>query len=133
MIFSTKPPTVSKPSESGMTSNNSTSSPVLLPASVLACIAAPSATTLSGSKLVSGAWPKNSATASLICGIRVAPPTNTTPVISHFSSAASRMAFLVGLSVFCTKVCVRAKNCLSERFKLTTSPVVKTQVICALG
>ncbi len=74
---------VSRPSDSGITSSSSQSSPVArLPASTLAWIAAPSATTLSGSRLFSGAWPKNSATACWICGMRVAPPTITTPLMS---------------------------------------------------
>ena len=55
MIFSTRPPIVSMPSDSGITSSSSQSSPCgRLPASRLAWIAAPSATTSSGSRLVSG-------------------------------------------------------------------------------
>ena len=63
-IFSASPPIVSSPSDSGITSSSSqSSSRSRLPASTLAWIAAPSATTSSGLRLVSGGWPKNSATA----------------------------------------------------------------------
>ena len=94
MIFSTRPPMVSRPSDKGMTSSNSqSSSAVRLPASRLAWMAAPRATTLSGSRLLSGARPKNSLAACWICGIRVAPPTITTPLTSSTVSAASRNTF----------------------------------------
>src|SRR6267154_981836 len=73
MTFSASPPIVSIPRESGITSSSSQSSPeALLPARTLAWIAAPSATTLSGSRLLSGTWPKSSATACCTCGPRVA-------------------------------------------------------------
>ena len=91
MIFSISPPIVSRPSESGITSSSSHSSlRSRLPASLLACTAAPSATTSSGLRLVSGGWPKNSATARRTCGMRVAPPTSTTPLIS--AGARDRVA-----------------------------------------
>ena len=133
ITFSTKPPMVSKPSDSGMTSSNNKSASLLLPASVLACMAAPSATTLSGSKLVSGVCLKKSATAKRICGMRVAPPTITTPLISSMLKPASRKAFLVGLSVLATKVWVNSLNFLALKVKSITSPVLKTLVICALA
>ncbi len=44
--------------------------------------AAPSATTWSGSRSISGGLPKKRPTASRTCGIRVAPPTITTPLMS---------------------------------------------------
>ena len=95
MIFSVRPPIVSRPSDSGITSSSSQSSlRSRLPASLLAWIAAPSATTSSGLRLVSGGWPKNSATARRICGMRVAPPTSTTPLTSAGASFASRSARL---------------------------------------
>ena len=61
-IFSASPPIVSRPSESGITSSSSQSSPAArLPARTLAWIAAPSATAWSGLRLVSGGAPKSSA------------------------------------------------------------------------
>ncbi len=83
MIFSVSPPIVSSPSDSGITSSSSQSSlRSRLPASLFACTAAPSATTSSGLRLVSGGWPKKAPTARRTCGMRVAPPTSTTPLMS---------------------------------------------------
>ena len=83
MMRSTSPPMVSMPSDSGITSSSSRS-----PAR-LRCrrarrpgCAAPSATTSSGSRSVSGARPKNSPTARWTSGMRVEPPTRTTPSTS---------------------------------------------------
>jgi len=64
---------VSKPRERGITSSNSQSSSERFPASTLAWIAAPSATTLSGSRLLSGSCGKT-AQRVLDLGMRVAPP-----------------------------------------------------------
>ena len=54
MMRSTRPPMVSMPSDSGITSSSSSRRRRALPASALAWIAAPSATTSSGLRLVSG-------------------------------------------------------------------------------
>ena len=111
MIFSASPPIVSRPSDSGITSSSSqSSSRSRLPASLLAWIAAPSATTSSGLRLVSGGWPKNSATARRTCGMRVAPPTSTTPLMSAGASRASRNARLTGCSVLPTRCAVISVN-----------------------
>ena len=106
-----------------MTSSSSqSSSRSRLPASLLACIAAPSATTSSGLRLVSGGWPKNSATARRICGMRVAPPTSTTPLMSAGVRRASRSARRTGCSVFATNVCVIDVNTSSVRSRSTLEP-----------
>ena len=42
--------------------------------------------------MVSGGWPKKSPTAFWICGMRVAPPTITTPLMSSGVNRASRKA-----------------------------------------
>ena len=94
-----------------MTSSSSQSSPdARLPARTLAWIAAPSATTWSGSRLLSGGCPKKSPTAFWICGIRVDPPTITTPWMSAGVSPASRNARFTGPSVFATRCAVICVN-----------------------
>ena len=77
IILVITPPRVSTPRDSGVTSSSRMS--LTSPASTPPWIAAPTATTSSGLRLVSGVWPKNSATASRTTGMRVEPPTNTTP------------------------------------------------------
>ena len=105
MIFSTRPPMVSMPSDSGITSSSSQSSPAArLPASRLAWIAAPSATTLSGSMFACGMVLKKSPTARRTCGMRVAPPTSTTPSTSSTDTLASRMALRTAFMVLATSV-----------------------------
>ena len=75
MIFSTRPPMVSRPSDSGFTSSSSRASAALrLPASWSACNAAPRATASSGSIVVCGSRPKNCRTASRTGSSRVEPP-----------------------------------------------------------
>src|SRR5258706_138908 len=124
MTFSASPPIVSIPRESGITSSSSQSSPeALLPARTLAWIAAPSATTLSGSRLLSGAWPKSPATACCTCGMRVAPPTITTPFTSLHSSRASRSALRVGPRVFATSGPVMSWNSFCVTVTSTVSPL----------
>ena len=70
------PPSVSMPSESGVTSSSSTS--LRSPARMLPWTAAPSATTSSGFTLRSGSLPKISFTIAWTAGIRVEPPTRIT-------------------------------------------------------
>ena len=77
--FSTTPPIVSSPSDSGTTSSSSTSSWPAPPASRSAWIAAPSATTWSGSMSASGSWPNSLLDEPRTSGMRVAPPTRMTP------------------------------------------------------
>jgi hypothetical protein len=74
------PPSVSIPSDSGVTSKSKTS--FTSPCNTPACIAAPIATTSSGFTLLFGSFPKKVLTLSTIFGIRVIPPTKTTSLIS---------------------------------------------------
>ena len=91
MSFSTTPPIISTPSESGMTSSSSTSSrPPRSRAS--ACTAAPSATTVSGSRSVSGSRPKSARTWRRTAGVRVVPPTSTTPSTARDAGVAQGAA-----------------------------------------
>ncbi len=130
MIFSTRPPMVSTPSDSGITSSSSQSSPgAPLPASRLACMAAPSATTLSGSRLVSGGWLKNPPTALRIDGMRVAPPTSTTPLTSSAATPASRSALRTGDRVFCTSGAVISTKAGADSVRCTISPLFSTASI----
>ena len=73
------PPSVSMPSESGVTSRSSTS--VTSPVSTPPCTAAPMATTSSGLTPLCGSLPKYSRTSCWTFGIRVEPPTSTTSSI----------------------------------------------------
>ena len=72
----TMPPSVSIPSDSGVTSSSSMS--VMPPARIWAWTAAPRATTSSGFKRLCGVRPNSSSTRRRTSGIRVAPPTRTT-------------------------------------------------------
>ena len=74
------PPSVSMPSDSGVTSSSSTS--LTSPCSTPACTAAPIATTSSGLTPLCGSLPKNCFTTSCTFGMRVMPPTRTTSSIS---------------------------------------------------
>ena len=74
------PPSVSMPSDSGVTSSSSTS--LTSPLSTPAWIAAPMATTSSGFTPLCGSLPKNCFTTSMTLGMRVMPPTRTTSSIS---------------------------------------------------
>ncbi len=123
---------VSMPSDSGITSSSSQSSPAArLPASRLAWMAAPSATTRSGSRLLSGSRPKYSPTAFWICGMRVAPPTITTPFTSSGDRPASRSALRVGPRVFCTSIRVISVKISDVSLTSTNSPVDSLALIGA--
>ena len=74
------PPSVSMPSDSGVTSSSSTS--LTSPFSTAPWIAAPIATTSSGLTLRAGSRPKNCFTVSMTLGMRVMPPTRITSSIS---------------------------------------------------
>ena len=89
------PPSVSMPSDSGVTSSSSTS--LTSPCSTPAWIAAPIATTSSGLTPLCGSLPKNCFTISWIFGMRVMPPTRTTSSISPAFRPASLSAALHGL------------------------------------
>ena len=74
------PPSVSMPSDSGVTSSSSTS--LTSPVSTPPWIAAPTATTSSGFTPLCGSLPKKSFTSCCTFGMRVEPPTSTTSSMS---------------------------------------------------
>ena len=84
------PPSVSMPSDSGVTSSSTTS--LTSPCSTPAWIAAPSATTSSGLTPLCGSLPKNLVTSSMTLGMRVMPPTSTTSSMSPLATPASLIA-----------------------------------------
>ncbi len=132
ITFSTSPPIVSRPSESGITSRSSQSSPAArFPASALAWVAAPRATTCSGSRFTSGSRWKNDATARCRCGIRVAPPTSTTPSTCVAARPASRSALRVGTSVFWMREAVISSNSRRSRRRCSCCPQVKVTLASA--
>ena len=97
--FVITPPSVSMPSDSGVTSRSRTS--LTSPARTPAWIAAPMPTTSSGLTPLWGSLPLNIAlTASTTAGIRVMPPTRITSSMSAALSPASFSAASTGLRVF---------------------------------
>ena len=110
------PPSVSIPSDSGVTSSSTTS--LTSPCSTPPWIAAPSATTSSGLTPLWGSFPKNAVTSSTTFGIRVWPPTRITSSMSPFDRPASFSAALQGSMVFL----IRSPTRLSSlaRVSLTT-------------
>src|ERR1700687_3425495 len=84
------PPSVSIPSDSGVTSSSSTS--LTSPASTPPWIAAPTATGSPGVTSLRGSMPKKSRTYFCTSGIRVCPPTRMTSATSLASSPASLSA-----------------------------------------
>ncbi len=119
---STSPPMVSRPSDSGVTSSSSRSPLEALPASALAWIAAPSATTSSGFRLVSGGLPNSLAIASRTAGIRVEPPTITTPCTSSADTLASRSTRFSRRSVVAVSSDVATSNSLRSTSRSCTTP-----------
>ena len=90
MSFVMNPPSVSMPSDRGVTSISRTSlrSPRMTPA----CRAAPTATTSSGlTPLLGSRPPASSLTTALTAGMRVEPPTRTTWSMSPTEMPASRI------------------------------------------
>ncbi len=102
------PPSVSMPSDSGVTSSSSTS--LTSPCSTPAWIAAPMATTSSGLTPLCGSLPKNCFTTSCTFGMRVMPPTSTTSSISPAVRPASFSALRQGSMVFWTRSSTSASN-----------------------
>ena len=102
------PPSVSIPSERGVTSNRSTS--LTSPCKTPACIAAPIATTSSGLTPLWGSFSNSSFTLSCTDGIRVIPPTNITSFISLAFIPASSIAFLHGSTVLDIKSSTNCSN-----------------------
>ncbi len=86
------PPSVSMPSESGVTSSSSRS--LTSPASTPACTAAPTATTSSGLTPLCGSLPNRSRTICCTRGMRVDPPTSTTSSICDGLQARVRERLL---------------------------------------
>ena len=97
IILVITPPSVSMPSDSGVTSSSSTS--LRSPASTWPWIAAPTATASSGLTSLRGSLPKNSLTLSCTFGMRVMPPTRITSSMSVTVTPASLMAVRHGAMV----------------------------------
>ena len=103
------PPSVSMPSDSGVTSRSRTS--LTSPARTPAWIAAPMATTSSGLTPLCGSLPPNIAlTASTTAGMRVMPPTRMTSSMSAGLSPASFIAARTGPLVFSTRSLTRSSS-----------------------
>ena len=102
------PPSVSMPSDSGVTSSSSTS--LTSPCSTPAWIAAPIATTSSGLTPLCGSLPKNCLTISCTLGMRVMPPTSTTSSIWPADSPASFSALRHGSTVRWMRSSTSASN-----------------------
>ena len=109
------PPSVSMPSESGVTSSSSTS--LTSPCSTPAWIAAPIATTSSGLTPLCGSLPKNCFTTSCTFGMRVMPPTRTTSLISPADRPASLSALRHGSTVCWIRSSTSASNFARVSFK----------------
>ena len=88
------PPSVSMPSDNGVTSSSSTS--LTSPFSTPPWMAAPTATASSGFTSLRGSLPKNSLTFSWTFGIRVMPPTRITSPMSDSLTPASLIAMRQG-------------------------------------
>ena len=138
ITFSARPPMVSNPKESGMTSSSSISASGLLPTRMSAWMAAPMATTLSGSMLVKGVRPKNSPTRSRTSGTRVEPPTITTSSTSSCSRPASRRARRQACRVRLTRGWISSSNwlrvtvpCQPAKVQVTASASVRPCLMLA--
>ena len=107
------PPSVSIPSDSGVTS--SSSRPDTSPRSTPPWIAAPIATASSGFTPRNGSLPKNWCTVSITLGMRVIPPTSTISCSSLASVAASFRHCLHGASERCTSVSHSDSSLLRDR------------------
>ena len=94
------PPSVSTPSESGVTSRRRIS--LTSPARTPPCIAAPTATASIGSTPLSAGLPITSSTVFRTSGMRVMPPMRITFSMSLTSSFASWTTFLIGVSILVT-------------------------------
>ena len=101
-------PSVSIPSESGVTSRSSRS--LTSPESTPACTAAPIATTSSGFTPLCGSRPKSSWTICCTFGTRVDPPTSTTSSIPPASMPASDSACRTGGTVRCRRSSTSCSN-----------------------
>ena len=102
------PPSVSIPSESGVTSSRRRS--FTSPVSTAPCTAAPTATTSSGLTPLCGSFPKSCFTASCTFGMRVWPPTRMTSLMSFWLTPASCMACRHGPRVRSTRSATSASS-----------------------
>ena len=102
------PPSVSMPSDSGVTSSSSTS--LTSPFSTPPWIAAPTATASSGLTSLRGSRPKNSFTLSCTLGIRVMPPTRMTSPMSASEMPESLIATRQGSIVRSIRSSTSASN-----------------------
>mmetsp|Transcript_25082 Transcript_25082/g.63668 ORF Transcript_25082/g.63668 Transcript_25082/m.63668 type:complete len:347 (+) Transcript_25082:546-1586(+) len=110
------PPSVSMPSESGVTSSSRMS--FTSPRSTPPWIAAPIATTSSGLTPLYASRPKNLLTTSCTFGMRVMPPTRITSLTSLVETPASLRQFLHGAMVRSTRSLVRASSLARVIFML---------------
>ena len=102
------PPSVSMPSDSGVTSSSSTS--FTSPASTPPWMAAPTATASSGFTSLRGSLPKNSFTYFCTSGMRVWPPTRMTSAMSCVPMPASFNAMRQGSMVRFTSSSTRLSS-----------------------
>mmetsp|Transcript_14788 Transcript_14788/g.29945 ORF Transcript_14788/g.29945 Transcript_14788/m.29945 type:complete len:235 (+) Transcript_14788:741-1445(+) len=108
MSFVMTPPSVSMPSESGVTSSSRMS--LTSPRSTPPWMAAPSATTSSGLTPLKGSLPKKALTVSCTFGMRVMPPTRMTSLTSEVDTPASLRHALQGARVRSTSSPVSASS-----------------------
>ena len=106
--FVDTPPSVSIPSDKGVTSKSNTS--LTSPANTPPWIEAPIATTSSGLTPSWGFLPKNFSTSSFTLGILVIPPTNITSLTSVDFIPASFNAVWQGPSDLCTRLSTKLSN-----------------------
>ena len=126
ITFSTSPPIVSSPSESGVTSRSRKSLSTSFPASLFAWIAAPTATTQSGSIPASGSRPKKDSIWERTIGMRVAPPTRTIPLMSEGASFASAMVERTASRARARMSFVDSSNSFRPRRRESISPLSST-------
>ncbi len=107
------PPTVSMPSDSGVTSKSS--NPFTEPTNTPPCKAAPRATHSSGLIPLKPSLPVMLFTFSCTAGTLVEPPTSKTLPISPLVICASSIACCTGPAVASTKWAVRALNLARDR------------------
>mmetsp|Transcript_4003 Transcript_4003/g.12806 ORF Transcript_4003/g.12806 Transcript_4003/m.12806 type:complete len:446 (+) Transcript_4003:240-1577(+) len=102
------PPSVSMPSDSGVTSSSRMS--FTSPLSTPPWMAAPMATTSSGLTPLDGLRPKKASTASCTLGMRVMPPTSSTSLMSPLPTDASLRHLRHGSRVRSTRSSTMASN-----------------------
>eukprot|EP00760_Papus_ankaliazontas_P009512 PhM_4_TR14093/c1_g1_i5/m.49793 len=124
--FVMTPPTVSMPSDRGITSTSSTLfSTSSWPHSTAPCTAAPYATASSGLMPLLSSLPlKKSLSSCCTLGMRVEPPTSTMSSMSDFLSLASDMTASTGFSVPLNKSMLSSSNLARVIFSLKSKPSV---------